>query len=114
MNDADPVDAVGVRPAQRVLDVRTGTGALAAAAASRGTVPIGIDLAEGMIASARASNPDIEFRLGDAEALPFPEAHLRRSVRAPCGEMTGGEIDEFDAPAGSERDHPKPPHARWA
>jgi len=65
------LDAAGVGPGVRVLDVGTGTGAVAAAALERGAVPVGLDLAEEMVAAARERHPEIEFRQGDAEEMPF-------------------------------------------
>jgi SAM-dependent methyltransferase len=68
------LDAVGTGPGTRLLDVATGTGRLAAAAAERGARVTGVDLADGMLAAARARQPDLELHRADAEALPFPPA----------------------------------------
>ncbi len=65
------LDAAGVARGEQVLDVATGPGYVAAAALERGAEPVGIDIAEGMIAVARRDNPGIEFILGDAEEMPF-------------------------------------------
>ncbi len=65
------LDAAGVGAGQRVLDVATGPGYVAAAALERGAEPVGIDIAEGMIEVARRENPGIEFVLGDAEQMPL-------------------------------------------
>jgi SAM-dependent methyltransferase len=62
-----------VGPGMRVLDVGCGLGTLAAAAASRGAVATGVDLAEGMLAEARRRHPALEFVCADAEALPFAD-----------------------------------------
>jgi SAM-dependent methyltransferase len=71
---AEPLlDAAGVRHDQTVLDVATGPGYLAERAAARGARPIGLDLAEGMLAEARRRHPALEFVAGDAEDLPFEE-----------------------------------------
>jgi ubiquinone/menaquinone biosynthesis C-methylase UbiE len=67
------LDAAAVGPSVRVLDLGTGTGGIAAAAAARGATPVGVDLAEGMVAAARARYPGIDFRRADAEALPFDD-----------------------------------------
>jgi ubiquinone/menaquinone biosynthesis C-methylase UbiE len=68
-------DLAGVRPGQRVLDVACGTGIVARVAADRlagaGRV-VGVDLNEAMLAVARRVRPDLEWRQGDAETLPFP------------------------------------------
>lgn len=71
----------------RVLDVATGTGKVALAAAravgSTGQV-IGIDLSEGMLAQARskASGLPVEFRTMDAEHLEFEDATFDAAL---CG-----------------------------
>lgn len=65
------LDAAGVSPASRVLDVATGPGPIAAAAAARGADAIGLDFSAAMIAEAKRRHPSIAFREGDAEALPF-------------------------------------------
>ena len=68
------VEAAGVAPGQAVLDVACGTGVVARTAADRmggrGRV-VGLDLNEGMLAVAGRLRPDIEWRQGDAAALPF-------------------------------------------
>jgi SAM-dependent methyltransferase len=67
------LDAGGVGPGLRVLDVGTGNGAIAAAAAARGASPVGVDLASEMVARARALHRGLEFGVGDAEELPFDD-----------------------------------------
>jgi SAM-dependent methyltransferase len=68
------VEAAGITPGQAVLDVACGTGVVARAAADRtggqGRV-VGLDVNEGMLTVARRLRPDIEWRQGDAAALPF-------------------------------------------
>ncbi len=68
------LDVVNAGRSTRLLDVATGPGYVAAAAARRGAAAIGIDFSAPMVAEARRRHPDIEFHEGDAEALPFPEA----------------------------------------
>jgi len=68
------LDAAVVERGTRTLDLATGTGTIAAAAAARGAPAVGVDLAEGMIDAARARHPDLDFRQADAEQLPFEEA----------------------------------------
>jgi SAM-dependent methyltransferase len=65
------LDAVGAASGTRLLDVATGPGLIAAAAAKRGASVIGLDFSSAMIAEATRLHPEIEFREGDAEALPF-------------------------------------------
>src|ERR687898_481604 len=65
------LDAAGVGPGVRVLDVATGPGYAAGVAAARGARVTGVDIAEGMVAIARRAHPELELRVGDAEALPF-------------------------------------------
>ena len=69
---ADPLlDAARVATGTSVVDVGCGRGDLCAAAAARGARPTGVDLADGMVAAARSAHPGLDFRVGDAEGLPF-------------------------------------------
>jgi ubiquinone/menaquinone biosynthesis C-methylase UbiE len=75
---AGPVaDAAGIGRGDRVLDVGCGTGVLAREALRRvgqeGQV-VGVDLNEAMLAVAARTEPTIEWRRGDAAALPFGDA----------------------------------------
>jgi ubiquinone/menaquinone biosynthesis C-methylase UbiE len=70
------LDAVGVVPGTRLLDVATGPGHLPARAAERGAVPVGIDVADAMVTRARELYPTLEFHRGDAEELPFADAEF--------------------------------------
>jgi SAM-dependent methyltransferase len=67
------LDAVAVSSGTRVLDVATGPGFIAGAAAARGADVVGLDFSSAMIAAAARRYPDITFREGTAEALPFDE-----------------------------------------
>jgi SAM-dependent methyltransferase len=67
------LDAARVGPGVHVLDVATGPGYVAAAAAGRGARVVAIDFSSAMLAEARRHSPAIDFREGDAEALPFPD-----------------------------------------
>ncbi|MGU7773315.1 class I SAM-dependent methyltransferase [Burkholderia sp. MR1-5-21] len=71
--DIPLLDALGVSDGTRFLDVATGPGWLAAAAASRGATVTGVDFSAAMIAQARRRYPGIEFQEGSAEALPFAD-----------------------------------------
>jgi ubiquinone/menaquinone biosynthesis C-methylase UbiE len=66
--------AAGVQPGDRVLDVACGTGVLARAAADltgQAHLVTGLDINEGMLAVAQRIAPQIDWRHGQAEALPF-------------------------------------------
>jgi SAM-dependent methyltransferase len=68
------LDAAGAAAGTRVLDVASGPGFIAAAAAAGGADVVGLDFSSAMIAEARRRHPAIAFREGDAEALPFADA----------------------------------------
>jgi ubiquinone/menaquinone biosynthesis C-methylase UbiE len=75
------VEAAGLRPGERVLDVACGTGAVAREAARRlggHRVVVGLDNNPGMLAVAGSvsvpQGPPIEWREADATSMPFPEA----------------------------------------
>jgi ubiquinone/menaquinone biosynthesis C-methylase UbiE len=65
------LDAVNVKKDDRVLDVGCGPGLAARAAIERGASAIGVDFSEAMIDEARGRNPGVEFRVADAQSLPF-------------------------------------------
>jgi ubiquinone/menaquinone biosynthesis C-methylase UbiE len=72
------VDHVGITPGQRVLDVATGTGHVALAAARRSAVTTGMDYVPGLLDTARhraeAEDLEIGFDEADAENLPYADA----------------------------------------
>jgi SAM-dependent methyltransferase len=72
----DLLDAARVGAGLRVLDLACGPGLVAAAAADRGALPVGLDFSSAMVALARADHPGIRFEEGDAEALPFAAGAL--------------------------------------
>src|SRR5438445_8094739 len=74
------LDAAKVSGKMSILDVGCGPGYVSAAAAKRGAIPIGLDFSEEMIAIAKKKFPRIEFRQGDAQNLPFPDASFDRAV----------------------------------
>ena len=65
------------QPGERILDLSTGTGWTSRVVARRGATVTGVDIASGLLDAARA-NADaeglwIDYRLGDAEDLPFED-----------------------------------------
>lgn len=74
------VDRLQIQPGARVLDVATGTGNLAIPAARKGAQVYGIDIAPNLLEQARrraaAENLKAAFEEGDAEQLPYPDAHF--------------------------------------
>jgi SAM-dependent methyltransferase len=70
----DPLlDAAGIGPGVRALDIATGPGYVATAAAERGARVIGVDVAAAMVALARSRHPGLDVRQADAESLPFDD-----------------------------------------
>lgn len=67
------VNRVWPQPSERILDVATGTGWTARRLSSRGANVTGVDIGEGVIEAAKRIAPEIDFRVGDAEALEFPD-----------------------------------------
>lgn len=66
------LDAAGIGPGLRVLDVGSGPGYVTARAAQHGAQVIGVDLAEAMVRLARQLHPGLYFEVGDAQVLAFP------------------------------------------
>jgi SAM-dependent methyltransferase len=71
------VDSADLRAGWRVLDVATGSGNAALAAARIGCQVVGVDYVPSLVERAReravAEHLDVEFLEGDAEELPFPD-----------------------------------------
>ena len=67
------LDAAGVGPGVRVLDVATGPGYAAGRAAARGADAVGVDFSPEMVALAARLQRGVDVRVGDANALPFPD-----------------------------------------
>ena len=64
-----------IQPGSAVLDVATGTGAVALRLLERGCTVTGLDQSPGMLRVARARLGDrVRFVEGRAESLPFPDA----------------------------------------
>jgi SAM-dependent methyltransferase len=70
---ASILDAVQVTPRVRLLDVASGPGYVAAAAAEQGARVHGVDFSPAMVAEAQRRYPALTFTEGDAEHLPFPD-----------------------------------------
>ncbi len=96
------IEALDVRSTESVLDVATGSGNAALAAARRGCEVIGVDYVPALLDRARrraeAEGLAIEFVEGDAEALPFEDgvfdvtSSVFGSMFAPDQEKTAGEL----------------------
>lgn len=71
-------EAADLRAGARVLDVATGTGNTALAAARRGCEVTGVDYVPALVDRAReraaVERLPVDFQYGDAEALAFPDA----------------------------------------
>src|SRR5262249_52115656 len=64
--------AAQLNAGMRLLDVAAGPGRLTRAAADRGALAVGCDLAPAMVALASRLNPGIRFDEASADALPYP------------------------------------------
>ena len=63
--------AARVKKGVKFLEIASGPGYVAAAAAKRGATVLGVDFSSSMIEQARRLHPEIDFREGDAEQLPL-------------------------------------------
>jgi ubiquinone/menaquinone biosynthesis C-methylase UbiE len=72
------VETADLQAGWRVLDVATGSGNAALAAARRGCLAVGVDYVPALLERGRiraeAEHLEVEFVDGDAEHLPFPDA----------------------------------------
>jgi SAM-dependent methyltransferase len=66
------LDAAEISVGRAVLDVATGPGFAAGAAAARGARAVGVDVAPGMVAVASRMHQGIDFRVAEVTDLPFP------------------------------------------
>jgi demethylmenaquinone methyltransferase/2-methoxy-6-polyprenyl-1,4-benzoquinol methylase len=86
-----------IPPGSHVLDVATGTGAVAAELLQRDCTVVGLDQSAEMLAVARRRLPGIELVEGRAESLPFADAsfdaltftYLLRYVDDPLATLRG-------------------------
>jgi ubiquinone/menaquinone biosynthesis C-methylase UbiE len=105
------VDLADLRAGSRVLDVATGSGNAAIAAAQLASNVVGVDYVDSLLERGReraaAERLDVEFRSGDAEDLPFPDASFDAvlfvfgSMFAPNHVQTAGEIARVTRPGGT-------------
>jgi SAM-dependent methyltransferase len=65
------LDAVDTEKGDKFLDIASGPGYVAAAAAKRGAIVLGVDFSAAMVRHAQKLHPGFDFREGDAEQLPF-------------------------------------------
>jgi ubiquinone/menaquinone biosynthesis C-methylase UbiE len=96
------IEALDVHSTERLLDVATGSGNAALAAARRGCTVVGLDYVPALLDRARrradAEGLDAEFVEGDAEALPYADgsfdvvASVFGSMFAPDQEQTANEL----------------------
>jgi ubiquinone/menaquinone biosynthesis C-methylase UbiE len=104
------IEALDVHSTERVLDVATGSGNAALAAARRGCPVVGLDYVPALLDRARrraeAEGLDVEFVEGDAEALPFDDgsfdvvSSVFGSMFAPNQERTASELARVCRPGG--------------
>ncbi|MFI7218248.1 class I SAM-dependent methyltransferase [Micromonospora maritima] len=74
------LDAARVRAGQRVLDVGTGPGTVAAAALGRGAAVVAVDAEASMLVQARASAAGAGLVGAALPRLPFPDARFDAAV----------------------------------
>ena len=77
------VESAEIEPDQNVLDVACGSGVVTreiAKVVGRKINPSGLDISAGMIEVARSITPDIDWRVGDAMALPYADNQFDRVV----------------------------------
>lgn len=99
-----------VRPGARVLDIACGAGQLALMAARAGAEVTGVDIASNLVEQARstaaAEGLAARFDEGDAEALPYPDAHfdlvtsLIGAMFAPRPELVAAQMLRVCRPGG--------------
>jgi ubiquinone/menaquinone biosynthesis C-methylase UbiE len=105
------VDTADLHAGWRVLDVATGSGNAAIAAARLGCTAVGVDYVPSLLERgrerARAEGLEVEFVEGDAEALPFEDASfdavttIYGSMFAPNHEQAAAELVRVTRPGGT-------------
>ncbi len=106
----DVCRAADPRPGQAVLDVACGSGNLALVAARRYSVVSGIDIAANLVERSRsraeADGLEVDFRVGDAQDLPYPDAQFDivtsafGAMFAPDQKKTADELARVCRPGG--------------
>ena len=104
-------DSADLHAGWRVLDVATGSGNAAIAAARHGCTAVGVDYVPTLLERGRvraeAEGLDVELLEGDAEALPFPDASFDAvtsvfgSMFAPDHEPAAAELLRVCRPGGT-------------
>ena len=104
------IEALDVHAGERVLDVATGSGNAALAAARRGCSVVGLDYVPALLERARmraaAEGVTADFIEGDAEALPFDDGSFDvvtsvfGAMFAPDQEQTASELARVCRPGG--------------
>jgi SAM-dependent methyltransferase len=136
---AHAAQRLAAKPGETVLDVATGTGWTARNIARAGAHVTGVDIAEALLRAARELSagfqPPVEYRLADAERLPFADAAFDKvistfgvmfaanqeraaaelaRVTRPGGRLViaawvpGGAVEEFFGVIGKHGDAPPP------
>lgn len=104
-------DTADLHAGWRVLDVATGSGNAAIAAARLGCTAVGVDYVPALLEQGRrraaAEGLDVELLEGDAEALPFPDASFDAvtsvfgTMFAPDHAQTAAEVLRVCRPGGT-------------
>jgi SAM-dependent methyltransferase len=103
-------EAADLQAGWRVLDVATGSGNAALAAARRGCEAVGVDYVPALLERGRlraeAEHLDVDFVEGDAENLPFPDASFGAATSiygamfAPDHRLAAAELARVCRPGG--------------
>jgi ubiquinone/menaquinone biosynthesis C-methylase UbiE len=104
------IEALDLHSTERVLDVATGSGNAAIAAARRGCTVVGLDFVPSLLIRARrraaADGLEVDFVAGDAEDLPFDDgsfdvvSSVFGAMFAPDQDKTASELARVCRPGG--------------